>query len=452
MAVGELKTLQTLYKSGLLPQHQPVAVTWRPSEVDFDHQVNTLSMIANYTVPEEYPVAKEKKRGGKKGGNLKQSTKMDRVGGGPWFSAIGGDSGGKKKGRGWGGLFKDRGESIWLESRSSFPSKPKKVVHIYKNAPFQGEGKQAPGNAYGPPDANYGPPDQSYGPPAQNYGPPAQNYGPPAQSNEPGQSYGQPGQDYSTVPQSYGPGDQNQGQQLVGSYTQPPAQKRNSIIPKSKRRVGGGSSSGGIPKGETIWLESGTKFPSSSSGQGSKYRRHGKYGLSSSSSGSGGYAKPKAEKGCFCSIGRTEKGDDAALITLGSIGIPLAIAGALLGSALANKPSFTDITNPLTCFICTITQIIQNPGVPPNCGTLCSRRRSFTDGFPAILTWPILLMNNYRQQIGSAWSTADNFRRSFQDSAVVHLWKLVSRGFQRSCGTSRGEQRMRRWTMDMKVV
>jgi hypothetical protein len=67
--------------------------------------------------------------------------------------------------------------------------------------------------------------------------------------------------------------------------------------------VGGGSSSGGIPKGETIWLESGTKFPSSSSGQGSKYRRHGKYGLSSSSSGSGGYAKPKAEKGCFCSIG-----------------------------------------------------------------------------------------------------------------------------------------------------
>jgi hypothetical protein len=55
-----------------------------------------------------------------------------------------------------------------------------------------------------------------------------------------------------------------------------------------------------------------------------------------SSSGQGDtYVLPKQHKIFKCSIGRTEKGEDAALLTLGSVGIPLAIAGAVLGSTLS---------------------------------------------------------------------------------------------------------------------
>jgi hypothetical protein len=56
-----------------------------------------------------------------------------------------------------------------------------------------------------------------------------------------------------------------------------------------------------------------------------------------SSSGQGDtYILPKKQKLFKCSIGRSVKGEDAALLTLGSIGIPLAIVG-ILGSSVGGN-------------------------------------------------------------------------------------------------------------------
>jgi hypothetical protein len=42
----------------------------------------------------------------------------------------------------------------------------------------------------------------------------------------------------------------------------------------------------------------------------------------------------KRKDGCYCKIARKDKGEDAALITLGSIGLPLAVFGSIFGSGL----------------------------------------------------------------------------------------------------------------------
>jgi hypothetical protein len=73
-------------------------------------------------------------------------------------------------------------------------------------------------------------------------------------------------------------------------------------------------------------------------------------GMSSSGNGDT-YILPKKQKIFKCSIGRSEKGEDAALITLGSIGIPLAIVG-LLGTSFGG--------NTVQAIIDSITEAITN--------------------------------------------------------------------------------------------
>jgi hypothetical protein len=121
-----------------------------------------------------------------------------------------------------------------------------------------------------------------------------------------------------------------------GSYSSGVGSK---LKKKMKKLAKGMSSKKEDRKGESIWLESSSTFPGHGHGHGKKKSTgygSSSLGGSSSSSGDGYWGKPDGKGGCYCSIGRSEKGDDAALITLGSIGIPLAIIGSVLGGALGS--------------------------------------------------------------------------------------------------------------------
>ena len=169
---------------------------------------------------------------------------------------------------------------------------------------------------------------------------------------------------------------------------------------------------------------------------GKKWRRSGEgfqdRGLSSSSSG-GLYVKPKKPAGCYCSIGRTEKGEDAALITLGSIGIPLAIAGVLFGGSLGGG-TLTTLVNSISTAIQNIINQIGRKRSDEEGATPTSRHLLLP-----ILTWPTMLIEKYYNQLSWAGKAVENAGRSLQDSAAVHLWKVISRGFGNSCGRARGK-------------
>jgi hypothetical protein len=166
-------------------------------------------------------------------------------------------------------------------------------------------------------------------------------------------------------------------------------------------------------------------------------------GLSSSSSG-GLYIKPKKPGGCYCSIGRTEKGDDAALITLGSIGIPLAIAGAIFGGSLSGN-SIGQIFESIGTAITDVINAIAAIGGK-------KKKRSGEGGVeePAssrhlllpFLTWPTLLIQKYYKPLSWAALAIEDAGRSLQDSAAVHMWRALSRGLGNNCGRSIGERRI----------
>jgi hypothetical protein len=401
MAVSDLKTLQSLYKAGVNAP-PPVVMSWSPIEQDLHNQLNTLSMINDYIAPEAptelYDPARDEDghdqqpRTGRRRASNKRIDRFDDS-----FSSMASNFGGEeKKKSGWGGWFgkkktkEEKGEKIWLESRSSFPmGNKKKVIHFHEQprvTAFQEEGNNRPGKNYGPPRANYGSAQARVGKTPQRR-------------------------------RRHGAGNNNA---------------------ELERRLGKGKKEK-TPKGTSIWLQSGSKFPGSSSSQGLNDHQ----GFSSSSSG--GFVKPKKQGGCYCSIGRTEKGDDAALITLGSIGIPLAIAGTIFGGSFGGNQIQQLIDSVSTA----IQQIIQAIG-----GLGGRRRRMGVDGTPAdsstasksrhmlfpILTWPIRIVERYRNYFGWAGNAVENLGRSFQDSFVVHVWKLmVSNGFSRSCNEARGE-------------
>jgi hypothetical protein len=222
--------------------------------------------------------------------------------------------------------------------------------------------------------------------------------------------------------------------------------------PAARRHHGGSGSGGGLlgglgkmlkkkesyPKGEMIWLESSVKLPGSSSGYGgssssssSGYRRNDKKRRAYDSSSSGGtYYIPKPKGGFKCSIGRTEKGDDAALITLGSIGIPLAIAGAIFGGSLGgNQLSAiaTAIANGITGIINAIGGI--GGGKKRSDGDASEERG--TKRFPPALAlmsplmWPAIIRNVFNIHAGKSHK---GFGRSLSDAFSVIMWKLATSG------------------------
>jgi hypothetical protein len=183
-------------------------------------------------------------------------------------------------------------------------------------------------------------------------------------------------------------------------------------------------------KGESIWLESSSNHLGSSSG--GPYHKKKGYGGSSSSSSGGYWGKPDGKGGCYCSIGRSEKGDDAALITLGSIGIPLAIVGSVLGGALGSG-----------AFAAIINSTLNGIGnlIP---GGRVFDGRAFDAGFDVdFFENPIgnvlKLVNSpfskfMRNPIANLKANLQGFSRTIEDGFSVLLWKFATRGFGSSGG------------------
>jgi hypothetical protein len=277
-------------------------------------------------------------------------------------------------------------------------------------------------------------------------------------------------------PGHHGPfGKVNRGGEEIWleSYSFPGAKsghhKRKRRLDNAKRRsdLGHSSSSGGSNlknkiksfakgkglfkedrKGETIWLESSSNLVGGSSGGGKPHKKKGYGGLSSSSSSGGYWGKPDGKGGCYCSIGRSEKGDDAALITLGSIGIPLAIAGSILGGALGSGALAAIINATLGG----IAGIFGGRGFEGRDFDTGMFDTSFYMGsLDNVLEHPL---NNVLRFIDSPLvkfmrNPVENFKnnlggisRSLEDGASVLLWKFATRGFgsSRNCfEQARGE-------------